>query len=173
MSASFLLAVAGFAFISFAWVDQASANQPNVTYSATTPAPGVQVTATLSGSPTVSGLQWQWSLNGISWGNAGEAGATTTTITVPNKPGFMFRYTWVRNNVREYATTYVTVTASTVSYSTAAPRTRNRCVCRAKLLNRGHIPVAVVVERPLVGGRRGDRLHHYGHHRAEQTRLHV
>ena len=121
ISAVFLLALAGFAYSSFVGVSPASADQPAVAYSTTTPAPGQQVTATLAGSPTVSDHQWQWSSNAISWGNAGETGATTTAITVPDKTGFHFRYTWVRNGVREYATTHVTVTDETVTYATSTP----------------------------------------------------
>ena len=118
---AFMLAVVGFAFSSFVDAGKAYADQPTVTYSTTTPAPGQQVTATLAGSPTVSDLQWQWSSNAISWGNAGETGNQTVTLTVPDKPGFKFRYTWVRNGVREYATTHVTVTDETITYSTTTP----------------------------------------------------
>ena len=118
---AFLLAVAGFAISSFVDAGKAYANQPTVTYSTTTPWPGQQVTATLDDSTGVSSYQWQWSLNGISWGDAGETGNRTVTFTVPNKAGFKFRLSWMRNGVREYASTHVTVTDETVTYSTTTP----------------------------------------------------
>ena len=121
ISAAFLLALAGLAYSSFVGVAPASADQPAVTYSTTTPWPGQQVTATLDDSTGVSSYQWQWSLNAISWGDAGETGNRTVTFTVPNKAGFKFRLSWMRDGVREYATTYVTVTDETVTYSTTTP----------------------------------------------------
>ena len=121
ISIAFLLAVTGLAISSFVGAGSAYADQPTVTYSTTTPWPGQQVTATLDDSTGVSSYQWQWSLNAISWGDAGETGNRTVTFTVPNKAGFKFRLSWTRNGVREYATTHVTVTDETVTYSTTTP----------------------------------------------------
>ena len=104
------------------------AAEETVTYSTTAPAPGSQVTATLSGDTTGVAYQWQWSRDGSHWENAGETGHDTDTFTVPNKPGMKFRVSWTRNGDRNYADSYVTVSDPpqpiadlTASYSTTAP----------------------------------------------------
>ena len=91
---------------------------PTVTYSDTTPAPGTQVTATLSSTTGVSGYQWQFQLPSQStWTNSGLAGATTRTITFSSSGllGYKYRLTWTRSGTREYAPNYVTVTSGTTS----------------------------------------------------------
>ena len=97
---------------------------PTVSYSDDTPAPNSSVTATLSPASGITSYQWQWSRDGSNWGTAGESGSTTTTLSLPNKPGFMFRISWVRNGATEYADSYVTITQQampTVSYSDDTP----------------------------------------------------
>ena len=83
---------------------------PSVSYNDTTPAQGSQVTATLTGNTTgITSYQWQWSYDGSRWGDAGESGNKTTTLTMPNKSGVKFRISWTRNGVWEPATTYVSL----------------------------------------------------------------
>ena len=105
-------------------VTAAGNSPPTVTYSATTPALGAQVTATLSATTGISSYQWQYQTpSGSTWENSGLTGATTRTITLgtlSSYVGYKYRLTWTRSGTWEYAPNVVTVTGSSTSVTANA-----------------------------------------------------